>query len=99
MKDFHKILCLADTPSGLDWLPPKPRCMLNKVGAGSRKPDGYWQVMVGGKHYYTHRVVAVLSGIIPQYDTAKYIDHLDGDTNNNRPANLAAVSHRANMQI
>lgn len=49
-----------------------------------RVNHGYWQTRVGNKIYRNHRIIyAMMRGIIPNV-----IDHIDGNTLNNRIENL-----------
>lgn len=61
-----------------------------KVGqrAGRQGTRGYWQVKINGKMYSLHHLIWwIFHGYKPCY-----IDHIDGDTNNNRIENLRECS-------
>lgn len=66
--------------------------------AGSRSRDQagrYVLIAIHGQHMKAHRVVFALHhGRWPELD----VDHIDGDTLNNDPANLREVDHAANCQ-
>lgn len=61
--------------------------------AGSEIGRGYRQIKYKGKRYLAHRVVFFFAyGYLPEI-----IDHIDGDTKNNNPNNLRAVTPSQNM--
>lgn len=61
--------------------------------AGSRRPDGYVIVRVGGGFQYAHRLAwAFVNNAWPEAE----IDHIDGDPSNNRLSNLRPVSFEEN---
>ena len=56
--------------------------------AGFRKSNGYRYVVIEGRHYLEHRLVFLYNyGYLP-----KYIDHIDGDKENNEITNLRACT-------
>lgn len=61
--------------------------------SGSETCRGYRQLKFMGKRYLCHRVVFFLThGFVPPI-----LDHIDGDTKNNKPINLRAATHSQNM--
>lgn len=55
---------------------------------------GYLRVMIDKVHYFAHRVIwKLVTGEDPVF-----IDHIDGDTRNNRFENLRNVDHVVNMK-
>ncbi len=68
-----------------------------KVGdlAGCRKSDGYWTVMVGGKHYLRHRLIWKMFYGEPPAD--KDIDHINEIKGDDRIENLQLLSARENV--
>ena len=63
--------------------------------AGYTRPNGYVCIRVDGKSYLAHRLAWMYSnGEWP----AGVVDHIDGNTSNNRIANLRDVPHASNMQ-
>jgi hypothetical protein len=77
--------------------------LTNKIARGSRAKageeaggmhsEGYRQVMVGGKSYFSHRLVILMStGSFPDEHT----DHINGVRDDNRLVNLRAVSVQEN---
>lgn len=63
--------------------------------AGHAKADGYRRIIIDGRQYRAHRVAwLIFYGSWPR----DCIDHIDGDTNNNRIANLRDVTHAENLQ-
>ena len=56
--------------------------------AGTWRPDGYCLFQVNGRKYLLHRAIyAVLNG-----ECVGEIDHINGDTRDNRPENLRPVT-------
>lgn len=70
----------------------------NRAGLGkcsSQRKDGYYRIQINGKRYYAHRLAFLyMTGSWPKYT----VDHIDGDTSNNRWANLRDVRHAVNIQ-
>jgi hypothetical protein len=65
-----------------------------KVGAeaGYLRRDGYRQIKVDGKNYYTHRLIFLYHhGYIPEF-----LDHKDGSRLNNRIENLRPATKSQN---
>lgn len=109
--DLHKFLkCDADTGK-LFWLPrtpamftnstrrPKQACSRwNTIYAGKEAmtasdQDGYRLGKINNVSYRAHRVVwAITNGDWP----ADQIDHINGDTSDNRPINLRSVKQPEN---
>lgn len=84
------------SPSGLVWL--KPSILNNgtirnfqRIGkpAGSKTTHGYWELSLKNHRFYVHRIVWQLHyGEIPE---GFFIDHIDGNTQNNNILNLRMV--------
>lgn len=71
-----------------------------KQQKATQSKKGYYQVRLfkesKGKLHYIHRLMwMTFRGEIPK---DKQIDHIDGDTSNNRIENLQLVSHAKNMK-
>ena len=63
--------------------------------AGSVRPDGYRDIMVKGKHYFGHRLIWLyIYGKFPD----NTIDHINGDTLDNRIENLRDVTTQENLK-
>jgi hypothetical protein len=63
--------------------------------AGNMMQNGYRKLKFCGKQYLVHRVAWLLHyGVWPSGD----MDHIDGNTSNNRLKNLRDVSHSINLQ-
>ena len=54
--------------------------------------DGYWGVVIKGKHYKLHRLAFLLMG----EEIPKYVDHINGMPGDNRWLNLRSASHSQN---
>jgi hypothetical protein len=63
-----------------------------KAAGGGSKTD-YWRVRIGHVHFKAHRLAWL---IIHGEPLPKIIDHIDGDTLNNRISNLRAATHGEN---
>lgn len=64
--------------------------------AGSKNKLGYFELKFRGISYYVHRVIyAIKHGGL---DTNKVIDHIDGNSSNNKISNLRQISQRQNTQ-
>ena len=90
-----------NSPSGLVWrkdCPQRGRFHKNFRSkgdiAGSLSSRNYWRVTLGGKTYPTSRIVYCLynNGI----DRDKLVDHIDGNSLNNRVENLRLVDFSIN---
>ena len=55
-----------------------------------RQSNGYWRSSPSNGHRYLHR--AVYEGLYGPIKPGYHVHHLDGDTDNNRPFNLRALS-------
>ena len=61
--------------------------------AGSPHPDGYRMVKIAGRSYGAHRIVwKLVHGSDPEAE----LDHVNGDTFDNRIANLRQATHQQN---
>jgi len=71
------------------------RSGMGKVGsrAGCVNGRGYLVVGINFKKYLVHRIVWAMHGNEP----VQVLDHISGDTTDNRIENLRAVTHGANM--
>lgn len=73
------------------------RCqnMYGTITYGSLKRSGYYRVQIEGQHYFVHRLVKFAFDGPPGNDLAWQVNHLDGNTSNNRLDNLqyATCSH------
>lgn len=58
---------------------------------------GYYQILLGGKKYYVHRIVAELFVKNPAVNFKKQVNHIDSNRANNNFTNLEWVSHAENV--
>ena len=77
------------------WVNHPRRSTANGTEAGNLRQDGYRKLKFCGKQYLVHRVAWLLHhGSWPVGD----IDHIDGNSSNNKLVNLRDVSHCVNLQ-
>lgn len=62
--------------------------------AGDQMPNGYWRVYISPSRWYVHRLAFIyMTGSEPPED----VDHINGDTSDNRWDNLRCVSRQENL--
>ncbi len=74
----------------------KPVAKRIKTGdlVGCKNGNGYLRVAIKYKYYYVHRIIFLMHhGYLP-----KFIDHIDGNRNNNKLENLREATHSENAQ-
>lgn len=86
MTDFHALLQYNRDTGIIRW-------RKNEAIAGTKRPDGYTQVQVGGRRYLTHRLIWKME--TGQWPVA-LIDHIDGDRSNNKWLNLREATRAQN---
>lgn len=63
---------------------------------GSKRKDGYYQVMANKKIYLVHRLVA--EAFLPNPKNLHEVDHINRDTSDNRVENLRWASRSGNTR-
>ncbi|ANP75975.1 hypothetical protein A134_06060 [Vibrio crassostreae 9CS106] len=94
-----------ELPSGLRYKVDVSNNAKKGAMAGSQGGQGYFKVVVLGKYYSTHHIVAMLADI-PRWKELRalvksgrhelVIDHIDGNKENNSPSNLRIITAREN---
>lgn len=100
---FEKFVRLDEnSPSGLTWVVTtysgKYKSVVSReVGktAGYLLSNGYWHIGIEYKYYPAHRIIMILSGVNV---TDLFVDHIDGNTSNNKINNLRMVTASHNSQ-
>ena len=92
----RKFLCYdPKSPSGLTWLVNRTNGIKAGDRAGRLSHSGYWQVHVLGKLLLCHRVIWALEHGLR---TAMFVDHRDGNRENNKIRNLRCATASQNHQ-
>ena len=79
------------SPSGLRHKKANSNRVKAGQEAGSQLKNGYWQVRIDGKFYYTHRIVYA---IYHNRDPGEFVvDHQDFNKSNNNPENLRLLDN------
>mgnify|MGYP003706390801 CR=1 FL=1 len=79
----------------LKWKNPRARRVKPGDSAGNSNPNGYISVAVKSCSYQAHRLAWLIHyGRWPKH----HIDHVNGDTRDNRIRNLREVSHAENCR-
>jgi len=93
----------SNSPSGIVWKQDRRggrglgRIVARKGSvAGSRSSKGYWRVSLCGKLYTTSRIVVLL--VDGELSLDEYVDHIDGNPDNNMHSNLRKVSPKLNAR-
>lgn len=92
-----KSLLSYDAETGVfHWsqIQPKSKTKVGAVAGGLLK-TGYWRIKIDGKTYKAHRLAWMyVHGSFP----SAYLDHINGDTLDNRLSNLREASNQENQQ-
>lgn len=81
------------SPSGLTWKNSAYHQVCGKH-AGSKDLEGYWITGINGRLYKNHRIIIQLLGIT--LNLGDCVDHIDGNTSNNKQSNLRVATVRQN---
>ncbi|MCW1825723.1 HNH endonuclease [Enterobacter asburiae] len=65
-------------------------------GVGNLSPAGYYRFHYRNKNMFAHQIVWILHGRTPPDGSHYVIDHIDGDTKNNKISNLRVASKSGN---
>ena len=92
---LRELLHYDPETGSISWAQPQSNRVQRGAAAGTKTKLGYLRIGISGRDYLAHRVAwALHHGAWP----AGVIDHIDGDTMNNRLSNLRDVSAAVNMQ-
>jgi hypothetical protein len=90
-----KDLLSYDPPTGvITWKVSRGRVKAGDVAGNASHRYGYVAIRINGKRYYAHRIAWELYYGEPPSQT---IDHINGDTSDNRICNLRDVDSRTNQ--
>ena len=88
------------SPSGLRWKVNRGKVRVGDIAGctltSSTTGWSCWQVKTSNKNYHAHRIIYLLQH--GQLSTDLEIDHIDGNSLNNKIENLRAVSHNTNVR-
>ena len=69
-------------------------CIRKGEEAGNTRPDGYYRIRIENKPYFAHRLAWLyIHGKFPD----NHIDHINGDTSDNRLSNLREATNQQNQ--
>ena len=68
------------------------------ISQGSLHPSGYRVSAIDGQNWKVHRVVKIMFHGLPSNAAAWQVNHLDGDSSNNRLDNLVYATHSENIR-
>lgn len=96
-EELHNLLKYCPTTGIFTWLNKKPKAYRISVGdiAGRTLHNGYVQVGINRKYYLAHRLAFLyMQGAFP----LQQVDHINGNTQDNRWDNLRVVSQSVNSR-
>jgi hypothetical protein len=92
---LKEMLSYDESTGNFIWIkyPYRLTQLVGKI-AGSNKGRGYIRIVIDKQKHYAHRLAWLyVYGSLPELT----IDHIDGNTSNNRIENLRCVTHKQNM--
>lgn len=93
-QELRQVLAYSPESGQFTYLADRGRMRAGDV-AGTETPDGRRCIVVNGRRYFAHRLAWLyVTGSWPSQE----IDHIDGDSLNNRFCNLRDVSSTINQQ-
>lgn len=84
------------SPSCLVWKADKGHKIKKGAPAGSLQPSGYYKVGLNGASYRCHRILYEM--LCEKLSVHDKIDHIDGDSQNNKISNLRRTDNTGNAR-
>lgn len=88
-----------DSPSGLKWAVRTRKKSEGETAGHAHwvNGKGYWKVIIEGRPYRVSRIICILAGLY--LDKELVVDHIDGDSLNNKLDNLRICTQSDNMEF
>ena len=95
--DWNQYFEYSETsPSGLIWKIDRGKTAKSGQKVGSLINNRYWRVKINNNHFLLHRIIWILH--YGSIDPKLYIDHIDGNSSNNKIDNLRLVNRTLNQR-